>query len=217
MRKRILTATAAIVALLAFLPMVTASAATQHAVLTISKVGGPNVRANAVLQASVKSGTKVTFFTPGTKNGVSCKSASFTDKVTSNPLVPGLARELLNKQTFSKCSISGVPGATGVKSIAVLGLPYKTTVSSSDGHQIVLSKASTKLTLNTVIGTVNCTYSAPSVKGTWSNTGQVNKFANQTFTLSSGPAACPKKGNFSATFGPVRDVSVTNHPAVFVN
>ncbi len=217
MRKRILTAIAAVVALLAFLPMVTASAATRHAVLTINKVGGPNVKVKAILQASVKSGTKVTFFTPGTKNGVSCKSASFTDTVTSNPLVPGLARENLNKQTFGKCTISGVPGATGVKSIAVQGLPYKTTVSSSGSHQIVLSKAKTKLTLNTILGPITCTYSAATVKGTWSNTGQVNKFVNQTFTRSAGPALCPRKGTFSATFGPVRDFSVRNHPAVFVN
>jgi len=217
MLKRILAVTGAVVALPVFLPVVTASAATGHAVLTISKVGGPNVRVNAILQTSLKSGTKVTFFTPGTSNGVSCRSASFTDKVTSNPAVPGIARELLTKQAFSKCSISGVGGATGVKSIAVLGLPYKATVSSSGSHQIVLSKVSTKLTLNTVLGALTCTYSAAAVKGTWSNTGQVNKFVNQTFTLSSGSAACPRKGSFSGTFGPVRDISVARNPAVFVN
>jgi hypothetical protein len=45
----------------------------------------------------------------------------------------------------------------------------------------------------------------------------VNAFKNQVFTLSSGSAACPKKGRFSATFGPLKDTSVSGSLAVFVN
>ena len=104
-----------------------------------------------------------------------------------------------------------------MKSIVVKGLPYKTTIGGKN-HAIVLLKARTTLTLKTVIGTVSCGYGAAKVKGTASNVGQVNKFTNQTFTRVSGPPqACPRKGNFSATFGPVKDTSVKNSPHVFVN
>jgi hypothetical protein len=102
-----------------------------------------------------------------------------------NPAHPGFARELLTAQNFGQCGVHGVGGATGVKAIANKGLPY----------------------------TITCGYGAAAVKGTASNVGQVNKFTDQTFTLLSGSSACPKKGNFSAKFGPVKDTSVKNHPA----
>ena len=60
-------------------------------------------------------------------------------------------------------------------------------------------------------------YGAVAVRGTASNVGQVNKFAGQPFTLTSGSGACPKKASFTATFGPFTNVSVPSHPHVFVN
>ena len=222
MRKEFVLATALGTAMIGVLPLTAAAAATHSqahkasAVLTTGKAGGTAVRRGAALKAGLQKGTTVTFNSPGSKNGVTCKSASFTDKVTKNPPTPGFALERLTGQRFGGCSVHGVGGATGVKSVAVKGLPYRTTISGKD-HSIVLFKARTTLTLKTVLGTLTCSYGAAKVKGTASNTGQVNKFTDQTFTLLSGSVACLKKGNFSATFGPVTDVSVTSHPHVFVN
>lgn len=222
MRKHVLVAVALGTAVFGVLPMTAVSATTnspakKSAVLTVGKVGGTAVKRGAILKASLKSGTSVTFYAPGTKNGVTCKSSSFTDRVTKNPQSPGIARELLTAQTFGGCSVHGVGGAIGVKGITVANLPYKTTISGVGSHPIVLFKARTRLTLKTVLGTLTCTYAAATVKGTASNVGQVNIFTDQTFTLLSGSVACPKKGSFSATFGPVKDTSAKNSPHVYVN
>ncbi|HEX9064086.1 MAG TPA: hypothetical protein VF843_03200 [Streptosporangiaceae bacterium] len=225
MRKQLAGAIAAGTVLAGLVPLTAASAATSagaaraavHPVLTIGKAGGKAVKRGDVLTAGLAKGKSVTFFSPGTSNGVTCKSASFTDKVTKNPPSPGPAIESLTGQSFGKCRVHGVAGARSIKSIKVKGLPYRTTVSGRSGHPIVLFKARTTLTLNTVLGSLTCTYGAAKVMGTFSNTGQVNIFKDQTFSLQSGPVACPKKGNFSATFGPVTDTSVKSHPHVFVN
>jgi hypothetical protein len=223
MRRQLILGAALGTALLGVVPITAASAATHSqaqrrpAVLTVNKAGGPAVKRGAVLKAGLAKGASVTFFAPGTSNGVTCKQASFTDKVTKNPPSPGLALEQLTAQTFSKCSVHGVGGATGVKSIHVAGLPYRTTLSGRAGHPIVLFRARTTLTLKTVLGTLTCGYGAAKVKGTASNVGQVNIFKDQTFTKISGSVACPTKGDFSATFGPVKDTSVKGSPHVFVN
>ena len=216
MRKRmpsVITAAAA-TALLAALPA-TASAATHH-VLTTKKVGGPNVAVGATLKASLKKGTKATFYSPGTTTGVTCGKSSLTSKVTKNPAAPGTATESLTAQTFSSCT-TNITGANSVKSVKVLNLPYATTVSDASGNPVTVSKPSTRLSLNTVIGVVTCTYSAATIHGKASNTGNLITFKNQLFTLSSGSSACPASGDFSAKFGPVKDTSVSGSPAVFVN
>jgi hypothetical protein len=213
--KRIFLTMATATAMLAVLPLAAASAATPH-VLTTGKVGGPAVAVGAIVKAPLKIGTKATFFSPGTTTGVACTKASVTDKVTKNPLKPGTAVESLTAQTFSSCT-TNIPGASSVKSVTVLNLPYSTTISDATGFPITVSKASTKLSLNTILGVVTCTYSLAVVHGKASNLGSVNIFKNQVFALTSGPSACPAKGSFSATFGPLKDTSVTGSPNVFVN
>jgi hypothetical protein len=219
MRRRMLLAMAAVTAMLAALPMTAASAVT-HDVLTTGKVGGPNVKAGAIIEAPLKAGTKATFFGPGTTQGVTCTKAMVTDKVVTNPAAPGTAVESLTEQTFSSCT-TNIPGATSVKSVTVLNLPYRATVSVATGFPVTLTKPAgvlkTKISLNTVIGTITCTYSKTKLSGTASNAGQTDTFKNQVFALSSGPSACPAKGAFSASFGPKEDTSVTGHPLVFVN
>ena len=213
MRKFVLAAAAVATGLLTIIPVAASAApAAGHAVLTTRSPKGPNVRRGALLGARLKG--SATLFAPGTKSGITCKSGAFTDRVTKNPPAGRTARELLTRQVFGKCSVSGVAGAKSVKSVTVIGLPYRTTVSSKG---IVLNRARTRVTLGTILGTLVCTYGAGQVRGAASNTGQVNKFSGQTFTLLSGSAACPKKGDFSATFGPVTDISVKGHPHVFVN
>ena len=208
MRKHLLLATALGTMMLGVLPIATVAAAThstakKSAVLTVGKAGGKAVKRGAILKASLAKGPTAKLVQPGTTNGVTCKRSSVTDRVTRNPPSPGLARELLTKQTFDKCSSSGIAGVTGVKSVAVVGTPYRTTISGAGPHPIVLFKARTRLTLKTVIGTIDCTFAAAKLKGTASNVGNVDIFKDQNFHLLSGSAACPKSGSFSATFGPV--------------
>jgi len=210
-----LAVSASAAALLVALPSTAAFAAT-HDVLTTGKVGGPNVKVGALLQGGLKTGTKATFLTSKSA-GISCKSVSFTDKVTKNPSKPGVATEQLTAQTYKKCSVSGITGATGVKSVVLNNLPYKTTISDAKGNPVIVFGTTATLTLTTVLGPLSCQYKATKTNGSASNTGQTISFVSQAFKLKAGPSACPATGSFSATFGPVKDTSVKGSPHVFVN
>jgi hypothetical protein len=214
MRKLLLPAAAAAITL-AVLPMMAASAAT-HSVLTISKVGGPNVKVGAILKASL-AGTNKAVFSTGTGKNVTCKKVTFTDKVTKNPAKPGTAMEKLTNQTFARCTEAGISGATGVKSVKLNKLPYTTTIKDSKGDPVTVFGTNTTITLNTSLGPLSCTYKAKTTTGHASNATQTISFSGQKFSLLSGPGECPKSGTFSAKFGPVRDTSVKGSPHVFVN
>jgi hypothetical protein len=219
MRKFLVLAVAATAGLLVAAPAMvpaTAAVAASHDVLTINKVGGTNVKKDAILKASLKSGTSAKFLTA--KNaGVTCKSVSFTDKVLSNPRAKGTAREELTKQTFSKCKVSGIGGVKGVKSVKLNGLPYKSTISDRKGDPVSVSGTTATITLRADIGPLTCVYHATTTKGSVSNSSQTISFSNQPFKKKSGVTACPRKGSFSAAFGPVKDTSVKGDPHVFVN
>lgn len=214
MRKVMPAVLTAAAATLAIFPMVASAAS--HDVLTTTKVGGPNVKVGATLKAPLKTGTKATFYSPGTTTGVKCSQASTTEKVTKNPAAPGTATASLTAQSFSKCT-TNFPGANSVKSIKVQKLPYATTISDAAGNPVTVNKPTTTITLGTVAGTLSCTYSAPKIVGKASNTGNVIKFKNQALTFKSGASECPPTGDFSATFGPLKDTSASGSPAVFVN
>jgi hypothetical protein len=113
--------------------------------------------------------------------------------------------------------VAGISELLGVNSVTIQKSPYKTTISDSTGDPTAVFKVSTKLSLQATIGTIFCTYGTTAVKGKASNSGQVLIFTNQPFTKSTGPSVCPSKGNFSASFGPVIDTSISSHPHVFVN
>jgi hypothetical protein len=219
MRKFLVLAAAGAATLLVSAPAMvpaTAAVAASHDVLTISKVGGTNVKKNAILKAGLKSHTSATFLT--SKNaGVTCKSVSFTDKVLSNPRAKGTAKEELTKQTFSKCSVHGIADATGVNSVKLNGLPYKSTISDSKGDPVSVSGTTATISLKSILGSLTCQYHAKTTKGSASNVSQTISFSNQPFSLKSGPSACPKSGHFTADFGPVKDTSVHGSPHVFVN
>ena len=206
------TASAAVVVLPA-----TSALAAGH-VLTINKTGGTAVKTGAVLKAGLAKG-KTAVFALGTEK-LTCKSASFSSKVTANPGKPGSATESLTSQKFSKCTVS-VSGIT-FKSIKISNLPYKVTVSDAKGDPVTISGTSKSkplaVTVTVTVGPnpVTCSYKAASIKGSASNTGNTIAFANQKFARSAG-ALCPASANFSATFGPVTDSSVTGSPKVFVN
>src|SRR5262245_25476255 len=191
-----------------------AAPAVVHHVLTIRKVGGPNVKKGAILKASLSTGAKAVF--ASSAGNVTCKVSSFTVKVTNNPPKPGTATESLTRQTFGKCSTT-ISGATSVKSAKLTKLPYKTTISDKAGFPVTVTGPRTTITLNTILGTLSCSYKAASAKGHANNSKQTITFTKQPFSKSSGPAACPSKGSFSVSYGPVRDTSVTGSPHVFVN
>jgi hypothetical protein len=214
MRKYILAAIGAAAAIVVMMPMA-ASAATID-VLTTAKVGGTNVAVGATLKAGLKSGTKVTFYSPGTTTGIVCTKSSFTEKVTKNPAKPGTADTSVTALTFSGCT-SNVSGVDSVKSITANKLPYKGTTSDAKGLPVTVAALSATVDLNTEIGAVSCTYTAKKITGAASNTGSTVAFKNQTLTFSTGSSVCPASGDYSSTFGPVKDTSVSGSPHVFVN
>ena len=221
MRRYLLLAAAVAAVSLTAIP-VSALAATTD-VLTTGKTGGTNVVVGAVLKASLAAGTKADFFMSATTStGVICATSSFSAKVTANPAKPGTAKESLTAQSFGSCT-SNVTGVTSVKSVTVNNLPANATVSDSSGLPVKVSGTSstkplkTTVVLNTIIGTITCVYTAASISGSSSNTGNTVSFSKQKFTKSSGPSTCFSSGFFTAKYGPVTDSSVTGSPKVFVN
>jgi hypothetical protein len=222
MRKHLFLAAAAAATLLTVLPAVPASASTID-VLTTGAVGGTNVNVGAILKASLAVGTLADFFQSTTSTtGVKCAKSSVSAKVTANPVKPGTAKESLASQSFSSCT-SNVSGVTSVKSVTLGNLPYNVTVADSSGFPVKVSGTSsakplmTTIVLNTVVGTITCVYTAASVSGQASNTGNAISFSKQKFTKSSGSSLCFSAGFFTAKYGPVTDSSVTGSPKVFLN
>jgi len=218
MRKYLYLAMVAASALVLASPAAEAGAAAVH-VLTVAKAGGTAVKPGAVLKAGLVKGTAAVFTLSSEK--LTCKTAAFTAKVTSNPAAPGKARESLTAQTFAKCGVN-VAHVT-VTSVTAGNLPYGVTVSDSKGDPVKVSGRSKskplKVTVKIMAGpaVVTCSYGAASVTGHFSNKGNAVSFSRQKFTKSSGGSLCLPAAFFSATFGPVRDVSIKGSPKVFVN
>jgi hypothetical protein len=224
MRRSILALTAAAAALLPLSVLSTASAAPAktHDVLTTGKVGGANVKVKDVLQASLASKQKVVIVDGSTT--LTCKTSTFTVKVTKNPKAKGTATESLTSQTFGKCTASG-PFAGNITKItaSLTKLPYTTTVSDKKGL-VTVSKISSKVVVVTnVVGTLTCLYSAKTITGSASNKHQTISFSKQELKLGSGSSSfCSTLSStvkISATYGPVVDTSVKGKtkPHVFVN
>ena len=188
-------------------------------VLTTGSVGGANVAVGDVISASLKSGTSATFVSGS--SSVTCTVSQFTATVTSNPAAGGTAGESLTAQTFSSCT-AHITGVTSVKSIVVNNLPYVTSINGTS-KAVSLSAGSAgpvqaTISLNTILGTVNCSYrpTSGSLSGTGSNTDNSIAFSGQGLTKSSGSGLCPGTSTFSATYAPSLDTSVAGSPAVFV-
>lgn len=220
MRRYVLLIIPAITAGLVALSAIPASAATID-VLTISKVGGTNVAVGAIVKANLVSTTKATFAT--SSGNLTCSASSFSAKVTANPAKPGTAKESLTAQSFSKC-VSSTSGVT-VTSIKVNNLPYNGTISDASGFPVKISQRSSTAPLKTTVvlnvsgvGSITCIFTAASISGKASNTGNTVSFTNQKFVKGSGSNGfCPASGTFTAKYGPVTDSSVTGAPKVFVN
>ncbi len=219
--RKLMIAGAAVATLLLAVSMSTtafASPAATHDVLTWGHADGVNVAKNQVLKANLASKAKATFVSsPSSAGTITCTKSSFTAKVTSNPAKPGTATESLTAQTFSGCTASGNPDITGVKSVLIDHLPYKTTISDKKGDPVVVSDSETTLNLDSTVGVITCVYKATTTTGSASNTTQTITFSKQKFKKLSGPAVCTSSGAFSASYGPVIDTSVKGDPHVFVN
>jgi len=220
--RRIVYASAAVLVAVGTALLIAAPAqAAGSSVLTTGSVGGPNVAANDILNASLKSGTQATF-TAGS-GVVKCSVSSFTAKVLTNPTAPSTATESLTAQTFSSCTVSGIFGVTGVNSVTVNNLAYNASVTSAGVVTLTGGTAgpiAATVKLNTVLGgnPVACTYAANNNKftGTASNADNSIAFTNQGLTKSTGSNLCPGTSNFSATYAPVKDTTVAGSPSVFV-
>lgn len=218
MRKYLYLAAIAASAAVVALPATSAYAAGH--VLTINKVGGAAVKVGAVLKSGLAKGTSAVFALGPEK--LTCTSAVVKATVKTNPVKPGTATESLTAASISKCTVSGVSGVT-FKNIKVKNLPYKVSVSDATGFPVKVSgQSKTKPMLVTVNVSLSgmpfsCSYKAASISGHASNTGNKIAFSKQKLTKAGGSSLCPGTANFSATFGPVRDTSVTGSPKVFVN
>lgn len=188
-------------------------------VLTVGKAGGTAVKTNAVLKAGLVKGTSAVFSLGSEK--LTCKTASFSAKVTANPAKGGTATESVTAQSFGKCTVN-VSGVT-VKSIKVSNLPFKASVKDSSGDPVKVSGSSGSkpimitVTVEFAGNPITCAVKAASVGGHASNTGNKITFTKQKFAnATTGNPLCGS-GVLTLAFGPVTDSSVHGNPAVFVN
>lgn len=217
MRKSLLmAATAAASAMLALAPAAEALAApAPHHVLTIRRVGGPNVAVRSVLQAGLKPRTVLTFSQVGGTLKITCARSTFTSRVVANPARPGAAVLALTRQTFAGCR-ANTTLVHRVQSITVK-VPDRTTISDARGFPVTVFGPSATIKLSTIAGNITCSYSARRIVGHASNVGSLIRFLRQVLHRSGGSTLCPARGALTATYGPVVDMSVLGHPHVFVN
>lgn len=220
MRIYLRLAAAATSALVIALPM-TAEAATAH-VLTINKKGGPAVKPGAILKAGLLTGTKAVFSLGSGTGKLTCSSGKLVTKVATNPVRPGKATGSVTAQSFSSCVLSGAPAGVTFKSLKSANMPFHFTVSDATGDPVAITGQSSTKPVNftsTVSfngGDIACTFKSAKVAG-HATAGNTVTFTKQKFTFASGSIFCPATAFFTATFGPVKDTSVTGSPRVFVN
>lgn len=201
-----------------------ASAATTPKVLTIDAAGGTNAGTKQLFQAGLQKGTSLTFSfsLSGLTVTIACTKSYATMRGETNPVLPGTATESLNKLNASLCTATASQSGlvSGVQSISFT-TPNATTISDATGDPVTVTGPVVTFTMNTVVGAVTCGYSATSISGAFSDTGSLMTFANQAFnTLQAGSnSLCPTTTGvtLSATYGPLKDLSVTGRPVVFVN
>lgn len=177
-------------------------------VLTTDSLAGPAVAVGDTIGASIAPGAQAVFATTaGGANGMKCAASSFSAVVNDNPAAPGAA-SLGSTLGVSSCTITGVPGVTGVNSVTINNQPYATTV-ASDGTVTVTgtdaAPISATLNLKTLLGSVTCVFVANgnSISAVSDNTDNSIAFTDQQFNKSTGPAACVANGFFTARYTPV--------------
>jgi hypothetical protein len=202
-----------------------AGPATKSDVLTVKAVGGTDVKAKAILQAGLKTGTSMKFSISidGISVTISCTKASLSLKTGTNPAAPGTAKLTVSKATVTAGNCTVKASQSGlIKSFtsATFSAGAATTISDAKGDPVTMTGPHLSFTVSTIVGSVTCAYSATKLSGAAANKGSTVTFSNQKFgnLLSGSNSACPTTGfTFSATYAPVKDTSVTKSPQVFVN
>jgi hypothetical protein len=194
----------------------TAQHAAAKPVLTIGKKGGPAVKKQAVLKASLPKGKSATFALGA--YSATCSRSRLQAKVTANPSSRGKATLSLTGLTISHCKLKGSPSGISITDVKALNLPYRVTISSAKGFPVTIAgrSATKRLSLEATFSfgsssSLTCVVTAPKVKAHASNAGNKVSAAKQKFTLAkSSPSACAVASSvtFSATYGPVRDTRV---------
>lgn len=210
----------AAVAVVLSLPLLPSPAlAADNTVLTSGSAGGTAVAPGATIGAGLAAGTPAVFATaPGGADGMSCDSSTISSVVADNPAAPGSATAT-STLTLADCTVSGVFGVLGVRSVTIDNQPYATAV-NSDGTVTVTGTETAPiqatLVLNTLLGTVTCVFAANgnTIAGAADNADNSISFADQQFDRISGPSACVTNGYFTARYTPVADEAGS---PVFVN
>jgi hypothetical protein len=233
MRKSLLLAATAAVAAMV-LPAASASAVVRPAapgvanatpdVLTQGAVAGTNTGAKDLMQAGLQKGTPLTFVwsLSGLTVTISCTKSYATIRSKINPVAPGTATLSLNKLTATACTATASQSGliSGVQSVTFTTVD-PLTISDATGDPVTVTGAPVvTFTVNSVVGAVTCGYAASGLSSAFTDTGSAMAFTNQAFTtLQAGSnSLCPTTGGtFAATYGPLKDLTVTGHPAVFVN
>jgi hypothetical protein len=184
----------------------TAGPAAAKAVLTVDSLGGAPVAVGDALSSGLKAGTLATF-----GPSIKCTASTLTVSVTSNPAAGGVANSSLTTMTFGGCSTT-LTGITCVQSIT--GNPSSSISINGTTKVVTWSAPTLTMRLCTTLGMVTCTYSLPSVSGTWSNTDNSISLS-ATFSRLTGPAQCPTSLPMAVTWAPIRDVTVSGSPLVF--
>ncbi len=226
MRKYLYAAVAAGATLMLAAPAAQAHTATPRTashVLTVGKLHGTAVKVGAVLKASLAKGTTVTIAIGTTK--ATCKKASFSLTVVTNPVAKGKATGSVTSEAVSKCTIN-FSGAT-VNSITATNLPYNAAVSDSSGDPVTISGTSDAApiqftaTITIGDGSITCAFDAATSTAHSSNKHHTVTFSKQKFTdAPSDPSLCSDLGTtalFSASYGPIVDSTVSHSPTVYVN
>jgi hypothetical protein len=190
--------------LVASLGLGTATAAASD-VLTVGKVGGPNVAVGDTLTAPT-SGNEI--FNLGFAS-ITCSGGGWTGTVSSNPAAPGTATIGGTAMKFTPANPGACHSNLGVATVS--GLAAGSLSVSSSGPPTVNGSSGSF----TVSGT-SCSYKVASAQtGTGSNPLTVT-FTNIAVSKTAGGGLCSATGTWTITFGPFIDVSQGGQK-VFVN
>jgi hypothetical protein len=219
MRRYLYVGLGVVSALAILAPMVPADAGVVSVhVISVVERGDPAVTVDAQLLADLRTGSDVTF-TLGMQPLI-CTTSTLDAKVLANPPKPGRATFGVN-WTYTHCK--GFEAGFHFQGVTTPNLPEKMTLSDSAGHPVTVSgKGKTMpvaFRLNFQGPGISCTYTAATLTGSESNTGNSIKLGPQGLNLATPSASfCPPTAQLgSLTWAPWQDSSVAGHPKVVVN
>jgi hypothetical protein len=183
--------------------------------------GGNNVVVNDVITGSSTSAVLSTSI-----GKITCTVAGFSAKAASNPAAPGTATETVTSLSASSCT-STITGTTGVTSVGLNGSSTPTasvcSTSACPASPVttvpeLFISPTVKVVLTSVLGPVTCIYGGTTLFASVNNAGDSFTFTSQSVNRQTGSStACPSTGTYTATYGSVKDTTMTGSPAITVN